>query len=153
MELIRLLVYFNLAFSCDVPILEALWVTGDRVAAEISLILPRLKYQLAEWGFTFVPWNLLWFRGDSRVLGAYKECRMSRGNLFPWGQCCALHESHKKDFSFQPSYPHNSYQIWDESEQSLQKIPTRDSWYHLLLCYLKPADIELKFTYFLECKK
>jgi hypothetical protein len=152
MHLCWLLYYFNLAHCCDTPILEALWLTLDRVSAELDRILSRLKLQLAIWDFIFHPWDLTWIIGSSSSpsgrLCSFKIEYTSSGTetvLSKTGVKFSLGRGvWYKSFTFDIAYPSNHYTSWDSTDQLLTVYPNRISWYYALVTFLNPVVLELE---------
>jgi hypothetical protein len=51
MNILWFISYFHIAFGCDSPILEIVWIVSDRKKYELDLLLIPLEYQLWEWGY------------------------------------------------------------------------------------------------------
>jgi hypothetical protein len=149
MNLFRLLLYAYLALSCDTPILEALWLAGDRITAELSCILPRLHYQLTRWRFTFDPFQLAWsyntFEDPEK-----RACRVGADPVARLGRLSAWYNTTNKVFSFHLSYPANNYQIAEVGERFVTSYPSRSAWFNTLLFFLTPPVTPIPAIPFFE---
>jgi hypothetical protein len=55
MNLFWFLRYLGIACECDAPILEAIWLTSDRLHHELDLLLIPIDIQLRDWGYPKQP--------------------------------------------------------------------------------------------------
>jgi hypothetical protein len=151
MQLFRLLVYFHAALECDVPIVEALWITGDRLRAEFTLLLPRLHYLLTEWGFSFKAKKIFWERSKPGSED-FRSCLVTFGERVGWGQLLIRKKGAVTTLSFKIAYPRNDYQIFDHLLQVFVSFPSREVWWKAVCSGLKPPDYLLPSRPFEQCE-
>lgn len=149
MNLFRLLFYLQTALDCDVPIIEAVWIAGDRLMAEFTLLLPRLHFQLSAWDFVFKRKKLKWKYGVHGQLN-YRSCAVTWGTMRGLGQITAWNNNTMKTFIFDVAFPTDTYKIWAEGTEEPQMLPSRNSWWFALRAFLKPPGFLLQSSPFYE---
>jgi len=61
MNLLWFIEYLHIALGCVVPVLESVWIHGDREGFEYARILPCIEKQLLAWGYDKPPNNAQFF--------------------------------------------------------------------------------------------
>jgi hypothetical protein len=149
LDLLWLLQYFHLAFACDTPILECLWITGDRVEAEFAKILPLLDKQLLFWGFGFGgpgsrPEHPFWFRYRFRE---NRTCTKINANNIGFS---ITRNGQTTFFMFRIGYPRNHYAYENRTSLSQGIVhlhrkcshENREDWYKHLVRKLMPKEVD-----------
>jgi hypothetical protein len=135
-NLFWLIRYFGIAFQCVTPVLEALWVTSDRVQHELDLLLIPIDIQLREWEY---PKNFLpdtpdatdelrhgW--GRNPRIGSSIYCKQSPTE-------CAFLLPGLSDFVVIIGHPHNAYLRCSNmnNTEHVQVLSHRNAWIELFL--------------------
>ena len=152
MNLLWLIEYLCIALDCDSPVLEAFWISGDRMHAEQQRILPRLQQYLVAWGFVIdasvlppIYWRRI-FNASGTSLSEYWRVQKIYN---PRG----IHISHngvERSFYFNTDEPVTRFSMSGlkpsrATHQSLNYMTmsqtfSRMVWWDLLLNVLKPEE-------------
>jgi hypothetical protein len=131
MNLVWLIRYLAIAFDCLAPILDAVWIVGDREKHELQLLLMALDAQLAEWEYPKT-------NGVRHDWGRNK--RLGPGLVFSnHGAGYLLFRVYGpayEDFVVMINYPKNKYIYWDWSETKRARpleCYNRATWMEILL--------------------
>ena len=136
--------YLFLALQCPIPIVEAIWITSDRLAFESERLLPRIKYQLLSWDYNKD--NGSWFRF---YRGRQALCLMSP---LKFNLVAHLLLDTATTFGVSISYPTNIYYVEESPGISQLVFSSRREWLSSLLNLLaginhvRPAILDFTDT-------
>ena len=125
MILLDLIYYFHIALGCDTPILESLWISGDRKLNESQLLRNAIAQPLTEWGYTQNKSNDAF---SILVNFGRKLDQLQTGLGFDVGVYGYISR-----FTVLIDYPRNSYHRVDGWSNEKTLFNTREDWIFALI--------------------
>lgn len=136
--------YLGIAFHCLSPILHAVWITGDRLGAEFAFLIPKLNYQLLQWGYALrvtmsgPRWKLKDKKSQEMATGVSIRGESWRGVRMTYSK----QMSHITDFKCYLDYPVNRYTIFGPDWYAETDM-SREGWFLCMLQVPKPSGYSL----------
>jgi hypothetical protein len=159
MNLLWFIEYLHIALGCVVPVLESVWIHGDREGFEYARILPCIEKQLLAWGYDKPPNNAQFFcltpyrirnslsyaMGSLRfdvidgmqVLTRYTVKLMYPQNQYRWQRFDVIDGMQVLTrYTVKLMYPQNQYRWQDTGHGS----PDRKLWLSFIFLALHPQN-------------
>lgn len=135
MPLLWFIRYLFLGLKCEIPIVEAFWISADRYILEEARILARIKYQLLSWGYLLEEGSALtsyYLGGTTMRLTPPLTFHVTLPDYNPL--------PHYHEFIFIVSYPRNFY-FYKEGSSNGVYLTSRREWLEKLLGLLGEEEI------------